>query len=81
MYPAGALPDRALADNWTWDFFLAAAEKCFKAATRSACRSGPRRSVNGVEFTMSQDSALTCFIPPGSMALAAPICAGRGRGV
>src|SRR6202048_3031074 len=31
MYPAAAPPDKALADNWTWDFFLAAAEKCFKA--------------------------------------------------
>jgi len=31
MYPAGAPPDKTLADNWTWDFFLAAAEKCFKA--------------------------------------------------
>jgi ABC-type glycerol-3-phosphate transport system substrate-binding protein len=31
MYPAGAEPDKALADNWTWDTFLAAAEKCAKA--------------------------------------------------
>jgi ABC-type glycerol-3-phosphate transport system substrate-binding protein len=31
MYPAGAPPDRALADNWTWDTFLTAAEKCAKA--------------------------------------------------
>ncbi len=31
MYPAGAPPDQQLADNWTWDFFLTAAEKCFKA--------------------------------------------------
>ena len=31
MYPAGAAPDKALADNWTWDTFLAAAEKCHKA--------------------------------------------------
>src|SRR5207253_252304 len=31
MYPVAAPPDTALADNWTWDFFLAAAEKCFKA--------------------------------------------------
>jgi ABC-type glycerol-3-phosphate transport system substrate-binding protein len=30
MYPPGAAPDKAFADNWTWDFFLAAAEKCFK---------------------------------------------------
>jgi ABC-type glycerol-3-phosphate transport system substrate-binding protein len=30
MYPAGASPDQALADAWTWDAFLAAAEKCFK---------------------------------------------------
>lgn len=31
MYPAGAEPDKALADNWTWDTFLVAAEKCAKA--------------------------------------------------
>ena len=31
MYPAGAEPDKALADAWTWDAFLAAAEKCHKA--------------------------------------------------
>jgi hypothetical protein len=31
MYPVAAPPDTALADNWTWDFFLTAAEKCFKA--------------------------------------------------
>jgi hypothetical protein len=31
MYPAGADPDKALADSWTWDAFLAAAEKCAKA--------------------------------------------------
>src|ERR1700756_4893407 len=31
MYPAGAPPDKELTDSWTWDFFLAAAEKCFKA--------------------------------------------------
>ena len=31
MYPAGAPPDKALTDKWTWDTFLVAAEKCFKA--------------------------------------------------
>jgi ABC-type glycerol-3-phosphate transport system substrate-binding protein len=31
MYPAGAPPDKALADQWNWDFFLTAAEKCHKA--------------------------------------------------
>ena len=31
MYPVGAPPDKALADKWTWDTFLLAAEKCFKA--------------------------------------------------
>jgi ABC-type glycerol-3-phosphate transport system substrate-binding protein len=30
MYPVGAPPDQQLADSWTWDFFLTAAEKCFK---------------------------------------------------
>ena len=31
MYPPGAPPDKALTDRWTWDAFLVAAEKCFKA--------------------------------------------------
>ena len=31
MYPAGAPPDKALSEAWTWDAFLAAAEKCHKA--------------------------------------------------
>jgi ABC-type glycerol-3-phosphate transport system substrate-binding protein len=31
MYPAGAPPDKELADKWTWDNFLTAAEKCHKA--------------------------------------------------
>jgi hypothetical protein len=31
MYPAGAEPDKALSEAWTWDAFLAAAEKCHKA--------------------------------------------------
>ena len=31
MYPDGAPPDKQLADNWTYDTFLTAAEKCHKA--------------------------------------------------
>ena len=32
MYPGpGGKPDKALQDQWTWDAFLAAAEKCHKA--------------------------------------------------
>jgi ABC-type glycerol-3-phosphate transport system substrate-binding protein len=31
MYPAGTSPNKELTDKWTWDFFLTAAEKCFKA--------------------------------------------------
>lgn len=31
MYPPTGVPDRAQSDRWTWDAFLAAAEKCFKA--------------------------------------------------
>ena len=31
MYPAGAPPDEVLAEAWTWDGFLAAAEKCARA--------------------------------------------------
>ncbi len=34
MYPAGAPPDKGLADQWSWDFFMTAAEKCAKAAHR-----------------------------------------------
>ena len=30
MYPAGAPPDKELADNWTWGTFLDAAQKCDK---------------------------------------------------
>lgn len=31
MYPAGAPPDQALTDKWTWDAFLVAAQKLHKA--------------------------------------------------
>src|SRR5258706_1390132 len=31
MYPAGKPENKALTDAWTWDAFLAAAEKCHKA--------------------------------------------------
>ena len=31
MYPPRAPPDKTLADQWTWNTFLVAAEKCFKA--------------------------------------------------
>ena len=31
MYPAGKPPDKAMSQAWTWDAFLAAAEKCHKA--------------------------------------------------
>jgi len=31
MYPAGAPPDKALTDAWTWDGFLVAAQKCAAA--------------------------------------------------
>lgn len=30
-YPASGQPNKELADKWTWDFFLQAAEKCAKA--------------------------------------------------
>ena len=32
MYPAGAPADKELADKWTWDFFLSAAEKLSKTS-------------------------------------------------
>jgi ABC-type glycerol-3-phosphate transport system substrate-binding protein len=31
MYPASGSPDQELVNNWTWDTFLTAAEKCHKA--------------------------------------------------
>jgi ABC-type glycerol-3-phosphate transport system substrate-binding protein len=31
MYPAGAAPDKALSEAWTWEAFLTAAQKCHKA--------------------------------------------------
>jgi len=31
MYPPGAPPDKTLADKWTWDAFLVAAQMCHKA--------------------------------------------------
>lgn len=31
MYPPAAAADKALSDQWTWDAFLSAAEKCAKA--------------------------------------------------
>lgn len=31
MYPPGAPANKALTDKWTWDAFLVAAEKCYKA--------------------------------------------------
>jgi ABC-type glycerol-3-phosphate transport system substrate-binding protein len=34
MYPAGTPPDNELADKWTWDNFLVAAEKCARADHR-----------------------------------------------
>ncbi len=33
MYPAGAAPDKALSEAWTWEAFLGAAEKCHKAGS------------------------------------------------
>ncbi|MEO8202705.1 MAG: extracellular solute-binding protein [Betaproteobacteria bacterium] len=33
MFPAGAPPDKALSDAWTWDTFLDAAAKCHKAGS------------------------------------------------
>jgi len=37
MYPVGP-PDKELTDAWTWEYFLTAAEKCFKVDILSACR-------------------------------------------
>ena len=40
MYPAGAPPDKELADKWTWDTFLdGGREVRTRADTPSACRS------------------------------------------
>src|SRR5215469_16233317 len=52
------------------------------ARTRSRIPSGPRRSVSGVELTMSQNSTVTCFISPGMMLTPRlpPLASGRGSG-
>jgi|HubBroStandDraft_4_1064222.scaffolds.fasta_scaffold08211_2 hypothetical protein len=48
--------------------------------TRSRILSGPKRSVSGVEFTMSQNNTLTCFISPGRVPTGVRIGAIRGSG-
>ena len=53
MYPVGP-PDKELTDAWTWEYFLAAAEKCFKAGypfglPMSTCTDSI--NCNGVLFT------------------------------
>jgi hypothetical protein len=53
MYPVGA-PDKELTDAWTWENFLTAAEKCFKAGypfglPMSTCTDSI--NANGVVFT------------------------------
>ncbi len=30
MYPADGVPDKEMADNWSWETFLSAAQKCFE---------------------------------------------------
>ena len=53
MYPAGAPPDKELSDNWTWDAFLSAAEKCFKAGYPFGMPLGTTNdSVNWVEVVL-----------------------------
>ena len=47
MYPPGAPADDALADKWTWDFFLTAAEKCYKVG---------QDHLIGVGFGVTNDS-------------------------
>jgi len=37
MYPVGP-PDKELTDAWNLEYFLTAAEKCFKAGYHSVCR-------------------------------------------
>ena len=53
MYPVGP-PDKELTDAWTWEYFLSAAEKCFKAGypfglPMSTCTDSINN--NGVVFT------------------------------
>jgi hypothetical protein len=40
MYPAGGPPDKELAEKWTWEFWLQAAEKCKKAGFPFGCPIG-----------------------------------------
>ena len=47
LYPPGAPADDALADKWTWDFFLTAAEKCYKVG---------QDHLIGVGFGVTNDS-------------------------
>ena len=50
MYPAGAPPDKELADKWTWDFLARGGrEMLTRPAFRSGCRSArPANSMNWV---------------------------------
>ncbi len=56
MYPPGAPPDKALADQWTWDAFLAAAEKCFKAGVPFGLGLG--QTADSVDWTGAMFAAL-----------------------
>jgi ABC-type glycerol-3-phosphate transport system substrate-binding protein len=50
MYPAGAPPDKELADKWTWENFLLAAEKCQKGG-----------HAFGMPIGVTNDSVAWCY--------------------
>ena len=50
MYPAGAPPDKELADKWTWENFLSAAEKCHKGG-----------HAFGMPLGVTNDSVAWCY--------------------
>src|SRR5205807_281785 len=53
MYPAGAAPNKELADKWDWNMFLTAAEKCSKAGYPFGMPLGSTNdSVNWVEVVL-----------------------------
>ena len=56
MYPPDAPPDKALADQWTWDAFLGAAEKCFKAGFPFGVGIG--QTADSVDWTGAMFAAL-----------------------
>lgn len=59
MYPASGVPDKGLADKWTWDTLLMAAEKLYKAGVPIGIGMGPTSdSVDSVGAIFAAHGAL-----------------------